>query len=78
VFFVAGFVAGCIRETCVILYYKSIHRRAAWLGSGLGLLIALIDLFVIARLAWDKDVALMAGYILGEALGTNLSIRYGR
>jgi hypothetical protein len=77
-FFFVGFLLGLIREFLVIGYYRCIQGRRAWRGSALTLGISLLDLFVIARMAWDRDVALMAGYILGETLGTNLSIRYGR
>jgi hypothetical protein len=77
-FFFVGFLLGLIRETCVIFYYRAIQRRSAWLGSVLTLAIGLIDLLVLARLAWDKDVWMVAGYLLGETIGTNLSIRAGR
>lgn len=77
-FFFVGFLLGLIRETCVVLYYRAIQQRWAWLGSALTLGIGLIDLFIIARLAWDKDVGLVVGYLIGETIGTNLSIKIGR
>jgi len=77
-FFFAGLLAGVLRESCVVVYYRAIQRRSVWLASALTLAIGLIDLFVIARLAWDKDVGLVVGYLVGETLGTNLSIRMGR
>ena len=77
-FFFVGFVLGLAREFCVVRYYVCIQRRSAFLASALTLGIGLIDLLVLARLAWDKDVWLVGGYLLGETIGTNLSIRAGR
>lgn len=77
-FFFVGFLLGLIREFLVIGYYRCIQGRRAWRGSALTLGISLLDLFIIAKLAWDRDWLTVAGYILGETVGTNLSIRAGR
>ena len=77
-FFFVGFLLGCLREFAVISYYRAIQGRRAWRGSALTLGISLLDLFIIARLAWDRDWLTVGGYILGETIGTNLSIRAGR
>ncbi len=76
--FVAGFLLGILRECAVVFYYRAIQRRGVWLGSALTLAIGLIDILVIAKLAWDRDVGLVVGYLIGETIGTNLSIRAGR
>ncbi len=77
-FFVAGLLAGLLRESCVVLYFRAVQRRSVWRASALTLGIGLIDILVIARLAWDKDVTMVIGYLVGETIGTNLSLRVGR
>jgi hypothetical protein len=77
-FFFVGFLLGLLREFLVIGYYRCIQGRRAWRGSALTLGISLLDLFIIAKLAWDRNLWMMGGYILGETIGTNLSIRVGR
>jgi len=77
-FFFVGFLLGLMREFGVVWYYRSIQKRWAWRGSALTLGISLLDLFVLAKMAWDKNLWMIGGYVLGETVGTNLSIRAGR
>ncbi len=76
--FFLGLLLGFAREFAVVRYFKAVQARSGLLGSALTLGIGLIDLLVLARLAWDKDVWLVGGYLIGETVGTNLSIRAGR
>ena len=73
-----GFFLGVLREFFVVSYYRTIQRRRAYRGSALTLAIGLLDLIVIAKMAWDKSILLAGGYVIGETVGTFLSIRMGK
>jgi hypothetical protein len=66
---------GLGRELFVVRYYQSIPQKRALLGSGLTLGISCLDLVVVARLALDKDVLMIVGYTIGEAIGTYVGIK---
>jgi hypothetical protein len=48
------------------------------MGTGLTLGIGCFDLFVIAKMTWQRNLWMAAGYIIGESIGTFISIRIGR
>lgn len=73
-YFLIGIACGLTRELAVVKYYQCIAARRAFLGSGLTLLLGLLDLFIIAKLAFDRNYVMVAGYMLGEAAGTYLAI----
>ena len=74
-FFLAGLILGLIREVLVVIYYKCIPARRAFLGSVLTLAIGMLDIGVIAKLVLDRDIWTIIGYTLGESLGTFLAVR---
>jgi hypothetical protein len=71
----AGFVLGLIKETCVVLYYKAVQKNRVYRGTGLTLLMGVLDFAVIAKLALDRELGMVIGYILGETLGTFAVLR---
>ncbi len=76
--FFAGFFAGLLREVFVVQYFKAVQHRKGLRGSALTLGIGLLDLVVIAKMAWDRNLWMAVGYIVGETIGTYLSIMAGK
>jgi len=73
-FFVLGVLAGLLREFLVIKWWKTIQGRLALRGSGISLVIGLLDFGVIAKLALDRNIGMMIGYIIGETVGCFIGI----
>jgi len=70
-----GLVLGICREFLVTKYYLAVSARLAWLGSGLSLGIALLDLLVIAGMIRQDQMGMAIGYAVGESAGTYLAIK---
>ena len=73
-----GILLGMTREFAVVKYYLAVSNRRGLLGSGLSLVIGLLDLLVVGKMAIDRNFFMAGGYILGESAGTYLSIRIGK
>jgi len=76
--FLIGLALGLLREFFVVRYLWAIQQSRAFLGTGLTLGIGLFDLFVIAKMAWQRNLWMAAGYVLGESIGTYVSIMVAR
>lgn len=72
--FLLGFILGLIREFGVIHYTKSVIVRHKVRGSSISLGIGLLDLFIVAKLAWEKQIPMAIGYVVGETVGAYLGI----
>jgi len=75
-FFILGVLDGLLREFLVICWFQSIQQRLALRGSGISLVIGLLDFGVIAKLALDRNILMMIGYIIGETVGTFVGIQW--
>ena len=71
----AGFALGLVKETCVVLYYKAVQKNRVYIGTGLTLIMALMDFVVIAKLALDREISMVVGYIAGETVGTFIVLK---
>jgi len=71
---VLGIGLGMLREFGVINYMRCVVQRNRVLGSLISLGMGILDLFVLAMLAWDKEIILPIGYIIGETMETYLGI----
>jgi len=76
--FVVGLFLGLLREFFVVRYLQAVGLGQAMIGSGLTLSIGIFDLFVIAKMTWQRNLWMAAGYIVGETIGTYLSIMAGK
>jgi len=75
---VIGLILGLLREACVIFYYKAIYRNQACLGSALTLLIGLFDIAVIAKFIWNKNWWVIIAYLMGQAIGTFVVLKWDK
>lgn len=67
----AYLVAGAIRESGVVLYYRELMRGRRYLVSGLAGAIEAYDLAVLATIIRaDWDLMLAAAYVVGVIIGT--------
>jgi hypothetical protein len=73
-----GILLGVAREFAVVKYLQAVSGRRGLLGSGLSFGIGILDLFVVGKMAIDRNFFMAGGYILGESAGTYLSIRIGK
>lgn len=72
--FCVGLALGLLREFFVVQYFIAIQSNRALFGTGLTFGIGCFDLMVIARMTWQRNLYMAAGYVLGESIGTFVSI----
>lgn len=71
---ILGACGGLCREYLVIKYYLAVQGRKRLVGSLISFMMGILDLFVLAALAMDGNLAVAVGYVIGEAFGTYLGI----
>lgn len=76
--FAIGLALGLLREFFVVQYLQAVQQSRAVSGMGLTLGIGCFDLFVIAKMMWQRNLWMAAGYVAGESLGTWISISMGK
>lgn len=76
-------VAALAREMLVVVFYKSISSRRAYLGAGVSSLIELMDIAVLVSLVsimgtGSRGVFPAIAYILFGGIGTYIGIKKGK
>lgn len=72
--FFFGMLLGLVYEFLVVRYTQSVVKRNKICGAGTTLGMGMVNLLIIAKLAWDKSLDLAVGYVIGESLGSFLWI----
>jgi hypothetical protein len=75
--YIGAFVVSFVKEYLIVLYYLSISRGRAVLGSGLSLGIWLVDVVVILSMV-KISLFLCVPYGIGTVMGTYLCIKNHR
>lgn len=76
-------VAALVREMLVVIFYKSISSRRAFLGAGVGSLIEFMDLAVLVTLVslmrmGSRGALPAVAYIIFGGVGTYIGIKRGK
>lgn len=76
-------VAALVREALVVIFYRSISDRRAYLGAGVGSLIEFMDLAVLVSLvslmrSGGRGLLPAVAYIIFGGIGTYIGIKRGK
>ena len=69
------FGLGFVREALVTTYYRAISRRLVYGASIVSITLALLDIFVVAKVIMDQNWVLALMYALGEGTGTFIILK---
>ncbi len=69
------FGLGLVRELIAINYYKAVYRHLAFMASILSLAIGVMDIYIIARIVIDRNIALALSYLMGGAIGSYMGLK---
>lgn len=69
---------GFVREALVTTYYRAVSRRLVYGASAVSIILALLDIFIVAKVILDRDLMLGVAYAVGEGLGTFVVLKWKR